>query len=256
MSYYDPFGRRYRPMPSRRTSYAGDKQPGGAQPTLDDYRRLLENYQALQSSYEEKEKKLHVTEEALREQTKKAIELHEAVQTSRSEIEQLRGALSHVASRNQANDGDWQERFSRLQAETENYRRRLEQRIAADAAQQRNQLLEDMLALADHLEMAIQHLDRPVEPSPSMLTNESAFRQSLEATLHAFLETLRKYGVQPIDAVGQPFNPAQHEAMGQMIHPEIPADHVAAVVRTGYVINEQLLRPAQVMVSRGAANES
>ncbi len=253
MSYYDPFGRRYRPMPpQRRSTSPGDTQAGGAQPTLEDYHRLVESYQALQKSHEEQEKRLRATEEALREQTKKAIDLHEEVQASRSEIEQLRSALSHVANRTQQSDGDWQDRFTRLQAETETYRRRLEQRSATDVMQQRNQILEEMLALADHLEMALHHLAQPMESVASPETG-LAIRQNLEATLHAFLETLRKYGVQRMEAVGQPFDPAQHEAIGHLPSPDVPADYVAAVVRMGYTVNDQLLRPARVLVSSGTA---
>lgn len=256
MSYYDPFGRRYRPaQPQRRSPYQnGPGQSGaGAQPTLEDYHQLVETYKALLAQEDEVTKKLQATEEALRQQTKKAIELHEEVQTVRQEADQLRSALSHVATRNQQADGEWQERYLRLQAENENYRRRLEQRLAADADKQRNQILEDMLSLADHLEMALQHLERSVEADGMAASDPGTnVRQNLEATLSAFLETLRKHGVQPLDVLGQPFDPAHHEALGHVANPDVPEDHVAAVVRTGYTVDEQLLRPARVLVSNGA----
>lgn len=257
MSYYDPFGRRYRPAQpqSRHSPYqqeASKRTGAGQQPTLEDYYRLVEANKELEAQHTELTKKLQTTEEALRQQTKKAIDLNEELRAAQQEAEQLRAELETVSAQNQQADGEWQERYLRLQADIENYRRRLEHRSAAEVDQQRHQILEDMLSLADHLEMALQYLDRSPTGGVTQLTEEGeSFRQNLEATLHAFLETLRKHGVQPIEPMGQPFDPQIHEALGQIPHPDIPEDHVAAVVRTGYLVDDQLLRPARVLVSSG-----
>jgi molecular chaperone GrpE len=250
MSYYDPFGRYYRAQQPSQRRTMGQTDPRRQQPTLEDYHKLLESHQKLQSEREELAKQLEATQEALRQQTRKAIDLNEALHEAQQEVEQLHGELTTLAER-QDND-EWQERYLRLQAETENYRRRLEQRSLAEVSKQKNQILEDMLSLADHLEMALNHLDRPIDGTPDPSGVGMGFRQNLEATLRSFLETLRKHGVQPIEPLGEPFDPERHEALGHIEAENVPEDHVAAVVRTGYLVDEQLLRPARVMVSRGS----
>ena len=253
MSFYDPF-QRYprgqRPVQRRTSAYGQEQPPQEPQrrpPTIEDYYQLAQAHEALQKAHEDLAKQLANTQEALREQTKTAIDLKEEVRDLTQTLAHAQAELNEYTSRNQQAEGEWEERYVRLQAETENYRRRLEQRSVAEVSQQRNRILEDMLSLADHLELAIQHLGHAAD------SNES-FRQNLNATLHAFLETLKKHGVQPIAPLGEPFDPQIHEALGHIASPDVPEDHVAAVVRTGYQVEDQLLRPARVMVSSGPAH--
>ncbi|MBX3001440.1 MAG: nucleotide exchange factor GrpE [Caldilineaceae bacterium] len=248
MSYYDPFQRYNRGQRPAQGRQAQD--PQRRQPTLEDYHQLVNAYQEAQKKQEEMAKQLATSQEALRQQTKTAIDLNEALIATKNALAEAQAQISSLSNRDEQAEGEWQERYLRLQAETENYRRRLEGRIAVEVAQQRNQILEDMLALADHLELALQHMDRPHEAQESA-TVEANFRQNLEATLRAFLETLKKHGVQPMEPMGKPFDPQIHEALGRVSHAELPEDHVAAVVRTGYLIDDQLLRPARVLVSSG-----
>jgi molecular chaperone GrpE len=255
MSYYDPFqryNRGQRPVQARPSGYGQQAQdPQRRQPTLEDYHQLVNAHQELQNKQEETAKQLAASQEALRQQTKTAIDLNEELRSAKEALSAAQAQVKELSARDEEVEGEWQERYLRLQAETENYRRRLEGRIATEVAQQRNQILGDMLALADHLEMALQHLDRPVEAQEPVTVDNRNLRQNLEATQRAFLETLRKYGVQPMQSLGAPFDPQFHEALGRIAHAEIPEDHVAAVVRTGYLVDEQLLRPARVMVSSG-----
>ena len=142
---------------------------------------------------------------------------------------------------------NWQERYLRLQAEMENLRRRLEQRAANESAEARRAILRDMLPLADHLEMALQH-GAKLEGAEA-----EGFVGSIESTRKAFLEALRRYGVTPIDAEGAEFDPTRHEAVGQIPLSNAPAgtqvDHVAHVVQRGYMEGDTLLRPARVLVA-------
>jgi molecular chaperone GrpE len=254
MSYYDPFqryNRGQRPVHARQSAYGQQAQdPQRRQPTLEDYHQLVNAHQELQKKQEEVAKQLATSQEALRQQTKTAIDLNEELRTTKEALTAAQAQVKALSTRDEQAEGEWHERYLRLQAETENYRRRLEQRSATEVEKQSRQILEDMLALADHLEMALQHMERPSDAQESMIVEDS-LRQNLEATLRAFLETLKKYGVQPMELMGQPFDPQIHEALGQIAHTEIPEDHVAVVVRTGYLVNGQLLRPARVLVSSG-----
>ncbi len=145
-----------------------------------------------------------------------------------------------------AEEASWQERYVRLQAELENLRRRLEQRAATETADNRRRILADMLPLADHLDLALQH--QPAKEDVQVAN----FIGNIDVTRRAFLETLRRYGVERVDPLNEQFDPSRHEAIGQMATPDVPADHVAQVVQAGYAEGDRLLRPARVLVSTGA----
>ena len=136
----------------------------------------------------------------------------------------------------------WRDRYVRLQAELDNMRRRWEQRLETETANNRQEILRDMLPLADHLEMALQH--------GAKLEGEQAkeYLRNIEATSQAFLNTLKRYGVTPIEAQGQPFDPNVHEAIGQIQEGDVPSGNVAQVLQTGYIDGDKLLRPARVLV--------
>jgi molecular chaperone GrpE len=133
----------------------------------------------------------------------------------------------------------WQERYARLQADLENTKKRLEKRYASEAEQARYALLRDMLPVADNLESALQHSSN----------DAGDLRQGVAVTLRAFLETMKRHGVEPISAKGRPFDPALHEAVAQIEDANTPSGHVAQVLQTGYTIDGDLLRPAQVIVA-------
>ena len=69
-------------------------------------------------------------------------------------------------------------------------------------------------------------------------------------TLTQFGQVLTRFGVQSFDSVGQPFDPALHQAMGQLETDECPPNAVAQQMQKGYQLNERLLRPAMVMIAK------
>lgn len=252
MTYTDPFGRRYRPTQADQQTRANAQYRNGnsGQPTLEDYHRLSEAFQSLQKRLEESQAQITATQEALRQQTKSAMDFQDQLGVAYQQVEQLSqerdNAITLVSER--------QEELTQLRVETASYRIRLEQRMGREADEKRLAVLRDMLSLADHLELAITYWDQQAETNTDDDT-ATGFRGNLVATRDAFLDTLRRHGVQPQQPLGQTFNPEMHEALGHMASEEIPADRVAVVVRTGYTADEQLLRPARVMVSSGSAAE-
>jgi molecular chaperone GrpE len=66
-------------------------------------------------------------------------------------------------------------------------------------------------------------------------------------------ENLEKFGVTPVAAVGEPFDPTWHEAMGQLESAEHPPNTVLQEMQKGYLLNDRLLRPALVLVSKSPA---
>ena len=134
----------------------------------------------------------------------------------------------------------------RLQAEVDTLRRRWEQRASDETAAARQAIMRNMLPLADHLELALQHADAlrsGEEPAANFVSN-------IETTLRAFGEALRRYGVEKQEPLGKPFDPEQYEAVGQIATDAAPPGHVAHVVQSGYTEGDKLLRPARVIVSQ------
>lgn len=170
-----------------------------------------------------------------------------AVQQQAAELKKLRAQLAQEQAQTQTAVAEleaakeaaagWQEKFTRLQASMENDKKRLAQRYAGAAAQEQDQFLLEMLVVADNLERALVHA----------AGSEAA--AGIQLTLKSFQTALAKYGVEPVPALGRPFDPNQHEAVSITRQPDQPAGTVAMVTRTGYTRHGRLLRPAQVVVA-------
>ena len=143
----------------------------------------------------------------------------------------------------QAKAAEWQDKYSRLYAELENSKKRLARLYANQAEQEKEQLLRDMLPVADNLERAL--------ANASGDEAEAGLRQGVALTLKAFADALAKHGVRPIQAQGQPFDPELHEAVGAVPYSTLPPGTVVRVERKGYTVEDRLLRPARVLVTAG-----
>src|SRR5690606_37645444 len=99
-----------------------------------------------------------------------------------------------------------------------------------------------LLPVLDNLELALSYSNSEAE----------SLAQGVELVGRQFHDVLAKHGVAPIHAVGQPFDPAVHEAVSQMPSDDHPEDHIAIEYQKGYRLGEQVLRPSKVVVSVGA----
>ena len=216
---------------------------GSGLPTLEDFQKLARAYEELKQRADDQARQL---KDKTTELSAKDEALHrQAGDLKRFEAEQLflRAAVADAEQKMaELGDASWQERYVRLQAEVDNLRKRWEQRAAADNAEFRQKVLVDMMPLADHLDLALQHT-----PATDDIAVKN-FVLNIEATRRAFLETLRRYGVERIDPLGEPFDPNRHEAIGHIDSGDMPADHVAQVVQAGYSEGERVVRPARVLV--------
>jgi molecular chaperone GrpE len=134
------------------------------------------------------------------------------------------------------------DRHLRLMAEFDNFRRRsFREREAARQAGIET-LAAPLLEVLDNLERALAHAgDAP--PGPWI--------DGVALTARQLAEALRGVGVEPVDPLGRPFDPACHDALAMAPSAEVPADHVVQVVSRGYRLGDRVLRPARVIVSRG-----
>jgi molecular chaperone GrpE len=135
----------------------------------------------------------------------------------------------------------WRDRALRLQAEIENFRKRqqrlAEERILAD----RERLLRAFLDVADNLERALD----------ADTASVGSLRQGVDLTHQTLTRILSQEGVEPIQSVGQPFDPAWYEAVDTVPHQQVGVEPgtIVQVEQEGYRLGDRLLRPARVIVA-------
>jgi len=135
------------------------------------------------------------------------------------------------------------DKFVRERADLENYRKRT-QREKEELIKYGNEtLLMEILPAVDNMERALDHLDPD---------NNDQVVIGIRMTLDMLVAALKKFGVTAVSAEkGGEFDSALHQAMGHVAS-DFPANRIAEVFQKGYLLNERLLRPAMVMVSKGS----
>ncbi len=163
--------------------------------------------------------------------------LSEELQSLKKEYEQLAKERDEL-----------QDRLLRLQAEFENFRRRgLKERQEAHNFGHQN-LVKDLLPTVDNLERALAHFVGPAEGSGG--EDLQGLLQGIELVQRELLGVLGKHGVTRIEAANQPFDPAVHEAMTQVVDDSVPPGTVVQVLEDGYQLRDRMLRPSRVVVSK------
>ena len=145
----------------------------------------------------------------------------------------------------QAEAAALKDQILRGQAETQNIRRRAEQDVEKAHKFGVEKFATEMLGVVDNLERAIEAAgdDEAVKP----------MREGVEMTLSMFLGSVKKFNLEQVDPVGQPFDPSLHEAMSMVEVPNSEPNMVVAAMQKGYTLNSRLIRPAMVMVSKNSA---
>ncbi|MEW6721054.1 MAG: nucleotide exchange factor GrpE [Thermodesulfobacteriota bacterium] len=134
---------------------------------------------------------------------------------------------------------DLRTRLAYLTAEFDNFRKRAAREREAQAAFGNERVLQAVLPFLDNLERA---MGQPGASAESILDGVRMTRDTL-------LAELRKFGLEPLSAVGSAFDPSVHEAIGVLPGGGAPEGTVVAEARKGYLLNGRLLRSAQVMVA-------
>jgi molecular chaperone GrpE len=158
--------------------------------------------------------------------------------TAQTELEAQLAASREEAAKN------W-DHYLRCRADLENYRKRA-QREKEDLGRFANEnLLRELLPVLDNLERAVAHAKES--------GGDGNLLEGVEMTIGLLHKTFDQFGVTAVEALGKPFDPACHEAMGQLESSELPPGSVAQELQKGYLLNQRLLRPALVMVSKAPA---
>jgi molecular chaperone GrpE len=159
--------------------------------------------------------------------------------TPEARVAELEAALAQAQAEASAN---W-DKYLRERAEMENFRKRQE-RMAGDRVRyEKRELLHKVLDVMDNLDRAMAYEER---------MDLQSLHQGLRMVQWQLGELLKGEGLTPVPTVGQPFDPRVHEAIEQVSSDEHPEGTVVEEVRKGYMLGDEMLRPARVKVSGGA----
>ena len=152
---------------------------------------------------------------------------------------------SELEARLQEKEKEAQEnydRYLRLSAELENFKKRMEKEKGEAYKFANENLLKDLLPVLDNLERALEH-GRDTE-------NPKALFEGVELTYKALWTVLEKYGITRVEAMGEAFDPQHHEAVMVQEDAQSPAGVVISQLQIGYRLHNRLVRPAMVVVSK------
>ena len=135
---------------------------------------------------------------------------------------------------------DEKDKYVRLYAEFDNYRKRMIKERDDISRRCNEELVTALLPTMDNLETAFKHAQDASE----------ALLQGVEMTMREFRRTLEKFGLKPVDALGQPFNPEFHHAIAQEDRDDVPDKTVVEELRSGYIFNDRVIRASMVVVSK------
>jgi len=141
---------------------------------------------------------------------------------------------------------DNHDRLLRVSADFENYKKRSAREMEGLRKFANESLIKEMLPVVDNLERAI-------DSSNNNGGTKNSIVEGVDMTLMEILKILEKFGVKPIESLGETFDPGFHEAVMQQESEDHAENTVLQEFQKGYMINDRLLRPAMVVVSKSKA---
>ncbi len=133
-----------------------------------------------------------------------------------------------------------------MQADIENLRKRKERDVANAHKYALEKFALELLPVRDSLEMGL------AAAAAGDSADASNLREGSELTLKMLAAAMEKFNVKEINALNEKFNPEYHEAMSMQERDDVPPNTVVTVVQKGYLLNDRLIRPAMVIVSKAA----
>ncbi len=143
---------------------------------------------------------------------------------------------------------DSQDQMLRLKAEMENLRRRSIREVENAHKYALERFVQDLLPVIDSLEMG---RDASMAEGATL----EKLQEGTDLTLKMLLSTIEKFGIKAVHPEGEAFDPELHQAMTMLESAEHAPNTVMNVMQKGYLLNERLVRPAMVVVSKASADE-
>ncbi|MHA1934634.1 MAG: nucleotide exchange factor GrpE [Candidatus Thorarchaeota archaeon] len=150
-------------------------------------------------------------------------------------------ALEEALEKERLKYDDLFERLQRLQAEFENYKKRMNTRFSEAAIYASEGILLKVLEVYDNLERAME---------ADFKSNPESTKEGLEAILNQFLKLFAQENVRPMESIGTGFDPYYQNAVGTTNEEDKPDNIVVEEYLKGYMIRDKVLRPAQVCVNK------
>jgi molecular chaperone GrpE len=139
------------------------------------------------------------------------------------------------------------EALIRSQADLQNVRRRAERDVENAHKYAVEKFVKDLLAVLDSM-------DRALELAETTEGFDAAMLEGTQMTHKLLLDTAAKHGVEPINPVGEAFDPQEHQAMSMVESADHEPNTVMAVMQKGYKLEGRVIRAAMVMVTKAASN--
>lgn len=139
------------------------------------------------------------------------------------------------------------DRLLRLAADLENYKKRAIKEKEEWTKFANEELMKSLLPLIDNLERAVNHAEKVVDTGVMI--------EGVRLTLQQLLQTLNKFGLSTFESTGKPFDPSVHEAMFVVETDQHEPNQVVEEFQKGYFLNDRLIRPATVSVSKPPKQE-
>ena len=137
--------------------------------------------------------------------------------------------------------------LQRSRADLDNFRKRATQEKLQAASRGKADLLHALMPILGNMRLALQHADQDAD----------AVRQGVQMIWQQFEGFMRDQGIEPIATVGQPFDPARHEALSTVpATDDHPPDTIVTEIKAGYLFEGRLLSPAQVVVARAMETDT
>ena len=140
------------------------------------------------------------------------------------------------------------EQFVRLQADFDNFRKRVERDQRTHVAGATSRVVKRLLPVLDNFERAV--------AVDSETHDAQALRDGVVLIFKQLLAEMHQEGLEAIDSLGQPFDPRVHEAVVTEYRSDLPANTVVEELQRGYLLHGRLLRPSLVKVCLGQAEDS
>ncbi len=172
-------------------------------------------------------------------ETEDRLESDDRAPLEADSVEELQAKLTEAEKRAQEN---W-DKLLRANAEMDNLRRRTERELENAHKYAVERFAQELLAVRDSLEMGVAAAEQE-EASVEKI------KEGTELTLRMLEGAMDKFNIQPIDPQDEPFDPERHQAMSTVETPDKAPNTVINVMQKGYLLNDRLIRPAMVIVSR------
>ncbi len=185
-----------------------------------------------QEQNEELEQDLQSQEVDVEEQNQAEDPLEEAI----ARVQELEAQLAETVKKEQ-------DLLLRTRAEIDNIRRRTEQDVEKAHKFALEKFAKDILNTIDNLERAL------ATPKNTEEESVKALFDGVELTLKELLATVARFGVEPVGAVGEAFNPDLHQAISMQPTDGFESNQITTVLQKGYLLNGRVIRPAMVMVA-------